>query len=191
MGLLKPNQVLNKAYRQVAIETTDFDLFKNALRTLRDNIVDGQREHTQKEHLRNFLSETFYKPYYMAPEEDIDLAIRLDKTIWTTLQNDADGADFQSVEIGMIACVQGDCSGFQGGKGKGKLPSPVNSFHFVLRIKADPANTEIPVPEGTVVLSRGIHIHQRGVSLLLIAQKFRSPPSDSNFVVHIWHKGIR
>ena len=67
MGLLKPNQVLNKAYRQVAIETTDFDLFKNALRTLRDNIVDGQREHTQKEHLRNFLSETFYKPYYMAP----------------------------------------------------------------------------------------------------------------------------
>lgn len=52
MGLLKPNQVLNKAYRQVAIETTDFDLFKNALRTLRDNIVDGQREHTQKEHLR-------------------------------------------------------------------------------------------------------------------------------------------
>ncbi len=48
MGLLKPNQVLNKAYRQVAIETTDFDLFKNALRTLRDNIVDGQREHTQK-----------------------------------------------------------------------------------------------------------------------------------------------
>ena len=75
MGLLKPNQVLNKAYRQVAIETTDFDLFKNALRTLRDNIVDGQREHTQKEHLRNFLSETFYKPYYMAPEEDIDLAI--------------------------------------------------------------------------------------------------------------------
>ena len=75
MGLLKPNQVLNKAYRQVAIETTDFDLFKNALRTLRDNIVDGQREHTQKEHLRNFLSETFYKPYYMAPEEDIDLSV--------------------------------------------------------------------------------------------------------------------
>ena len=80
MGLLKPNQVLNKAYRQVAIETADFDLFKNALRTLRDNVVDGQREETQKEHLRNFLSETFYKTYYMAPEEDIDLAIRLDKT---------------------------------------------------------------------------------------------------------------
>ena len=71
MGLLKPNQVLNKAYRQVAIETADFDLF---------NVVDWQREETQKEHLRNFLSETFYKTYYMAPEEDIDLAIRLDKT---------------------------------------------------------------------------------------------------------------
>lgn len=40
----------------------------------------AKRTHA-KEHLRNFLSETFYKPYYMAPEEDIDLAIRLDKTI--------------------------------------------------------------------------------------------------------------
>ena len=69
MGLLKPNQVLNKAYRQVAIETTDFDLFKNALRTLRDNIVDGQREHTQKEHLRNFLSENVLQAYYMLPKK--------------------------------------------------------------------------------------------------------------------------
>ena len=76
MRQLKPNQVLNRAYRQVAIETADFDIFKNALRTLRDNVVDGQREETQKEHLRNFLSETFYKKYYMAPEEHIDLAIR-------------------------------------------------------------------------------------------------------------------
>lgn len=50
MGLLKPNQVLNKAYRQVAIETTDFDLFKNALRTLRDNIVDG-KENTCKKNI--------------------------------------------------------------------------------------------------------------------------------------------
>lgn len=59
MGLFKPNQILNKAYRQIAIETADFELFKNALRTLRDNVMDGQREETQKEHLRNFLSETF------------------------------------------------------------------------------------------------------------------------------------
>ena len=81
MRQLKPNQVLNRAYRQVAIETADFDIFKNALRTLRDNVVDRQREETQKEHLRNFLSETFYKKYYMAPEEDIDLAIRLNKTV--------------------------------------------------------------------------------------------------------------
>ena len=81
MGLLKPNQVLNKAYRQVAIETTDFDLFKNALRTLRDNIVDGQREHTQKEHLRNFLSETFYKPYYMKPVTPVPTG---DVTIYAT-----------------------------------------------------------------------------------------------------------
>lgn len=80
MGQLKPNQILNKAYRQVAIETEDFNRFKEALHTLLSTISDGQREETQKEHLRNFLSDTFYKPYYMAPEEDIDLAVRLDKT---------------------------------------------------------------------------------------------------------------
>jgi len=80
MGQLKPNQILNKAYRQVAIETEDFNRFKKALHTLLSTISDGQREETQKEHLRNFLSDTFYKPYYMAPEEDIDLAVRLDKT---------------------------------------------------------------------------------------------------------------
>ena len=80
MGQLKPTQVLNKAYRQIAVETTDFEHFKSALQILLDNVSDGQREETQKEHLRNFLSETFYKPYYMAPEEDIDLAVRLDKT---------------------------------------------------------------------------------------------------------------
>ena len=80
MGQLKPNQILNKAYRQVAIETEDFNHFKEALYILLSTISDGQREETQKEHLRNFLSDTFYKPYYMAPEEDIDLAVRLDKT---------------------------------------------------------------------------------------------------------------
>ena len=81
MGQLKPNQILNKAYRQVAIETEDFNRFKEALHVLLSTISDGQREETQKEHLRNFLSDTFYKPYYMAPEEDIDLAVRLDKTV--------------------------------------------------------------------------------------------------------------
>lgn len=80
MGQLKPNQILNKAYRQVAIETIDFNRFKEALRTLLSSIADGQREETQKEHIRKFLSDTFYKPYYMAPEEDIDLAVRLDNT---------------------------------------------------------------------------------------------------------------
>lgn len=80
MGQLKPTQVLNKAYRQVTIETAKFNHFKNALQILLENVSDGQREETQKEHLRNFLSDTFYKSYYIAPKEDIDLAIRLDKT---------------------------------------------------------------------------------------------------------------
>ena len=80
MGQLRPDQILNKAYRQVAIKTEDFNHFKEAIRVLLSAISDGQREETQKEHLRNFLCNTFYKPYYMAPEEDIDLAVRLDKT---------------------------------------------------------------------------------------------------------------
>ena len=29
MGQLKPTQVLNKAYRQIAVETTDFEHFKS------------------------------------------------------------------------------------------------------------------------------------------------------------------
>lgn len=81
MGQLKPNRILNKAYRQVAIKTEDFNRFKEAFRLLLSAISDDQREETQKEHLRNFLSDTFYKPYHMAPEEDIDLAVRLDKTV--------------------------------------------------------------------------------------------------------------
>ena len=80
MGQLKPTQVLNKVYRQIAVETTDFEHFKSALQILLDNVSDGQREEAPKECLRNFLSETFYKPYYMVPEEDIDLAVSLDKT---------------------------------------------------------------------------------------------------------------
>ena len=80
MGQLKPTQVLNKVYRQIAVETTDFEHFKSALQILLDNVSDGRREEAPKEYLRNFLSETFYKPYYMAPEEDIDLAVSLDKT---------------------------------------------------------------------------------------------------------------
>ncbi|MCP9612272.1 type IIG restriction enzyme/methyltransferase [Coprobacter tertius] len=81
MGKLNPKQALNQAYRKVSIETLDFEHFKNTLQSLFENISDGQREETQKEHLRNFLSETFYKTYYIAPEGDIDLAVRLDKTV--------------------------------------------------------------------------------------------------------------
>jgi adenine-specific DNA-methyltransferase len=80
MVQLKPNQFLNKAYRQVAIERSCFNNFCACMKHLFENIADGQREETQKEHLRVFLSDTFYKSYYMAPEGDIDLAIHLEKT---------------------------------------------------------------------------------------------------------------
>jgi len=80
MGQLNPNQVINRAYRQLAVESLSFERFKSALSSLFDKVEDGQREATQKEHLRKFLSETFYGHYYMAPEGDIDLAIRLGNT---------------------------------------------------------------------------------------------------------------
>ena len=80
MNKLSPNQVLNKAYKQVPVNAADFERFKNALKTLLHDVSDGQREETQKGHLKNFLSDTFYRSYYMSPEGDIDLAVRLDKT---------------------------------------------------------------------------------------------------------------
>lgn len=49
MGQLKPSQVLSKAYRQVSIETEDFNHFKDALRTLLLTVSDGQ----EKKHKRD------------------------------------------------------------------------------------------------------------------------------------------
>jgi adenine-specific DNA-methyltransferase len=80
MAQYKPVQTLNKAYRQLAVETNSFNHFVECLKQLLTNVSDGQREETQKEHLQVFLSDTFYKPYYMAPEGDIDLAIHLENT---------------------------------------------------------------------------------------------------------------
>ncbi len=81
MGKLNPKQVLNKAFRQLAVEQDKINVFKSAMLTLLENVMDGQREETQKEHLRKFLDETFFKSYYMAPEGDIDLAVFLDKNV--------------------------------------------------------------------------------------------------------------
>ncbi len=80
MSHISPNEALNKAYRQIAIETSSYNMFCEALQRLLDKTEDGQREETQKEHLREFLSETFYKQYYMAPEGDVDLSVHLDRT---------------------------------------------------------------------------------------------------------------
>ena len=45
MGQLKPNQILNKAYRQVAIETEDFNRFKvwrASLKRLKSSVSIGR-----------------------------------------------------------------------------------------------------------------------------------------------------
>ena len=48
MGQLKPTQVLNKAYRQIAVETTDFEHFKSALQISLDNVSDGNERKPKK-----------------------------------------------------------------------------------------------------------------------------------------------
>ena len=72
MKKLTISQSLDREYKKKPI-----DEFKSALRKLFRNISDGQREETQKEHLKMFLVETFYKDYYAASEGDIDLVVKV------------------------------------------------------------------------------------------------------------------
>lgn len=76
MKKLTISQSLRKEHRYQSIDESSFIVFKNALIKLFRNIRDGQREETQKEHLKTFLVESFYKDYYAASEEDIDLVVK-------------------------------------------------------------------------------------------------------------------
>lgn len=77
MKKLTISQSLDKRFKKKPIDGKRFAGFKNALRKLFRNISDGQREETQKEHLKTFLVETFYKNYYAASEGDIDLVVKV------------------------------------------------------------------------------------------------------------------
>ncbi len=76
MKKLSISQSLRKEHRHQPIDKASFDNFKIALSKLFRNINDGQREETQKEHLKMFLVESFYGNYYAASEEDIDLVVK-------------------------------------------------------------------------------------------------------------------
>lgn len=69
-------QSLRKEHHRQPIDKASFENFKIALSKLFRNIKDGQREETQKEHLKMFLVESFYGNYYAASEEDIDLVVK-------------------------------------------------------------------------------------------------------------------
>ena len=77
MKKLTISQSLDREYKKKPIDEKKFSDFKSALRKLFRNISDGQREETQKEHLKMFLVETFYKDYYAASEGDIDLVVKV------------------------------------------------------------------------------------------------------------------
>ena len=76
MKKLSISQSLRKEHLRQPIDRASFDNFKIALSKLFRNINDGQREETQKEHLKTFLVESFYEDYYAASEEDIDLVVK-------------------------------------------------------------------------------------------------------------------
>ena len=56
-----PKHALNKAYQKVTISRSEFNLFKTNLSTLLSNIDHEESEENVKNHLKDYLNETFYK----------------------------------------------------------------------------------------------------------------------------------
>lgn len=75
---MRISQSLNKAYRQLKVDTTDFEKFKNHLKNLYEQIPNGGSEETLKGDLMDFLKGSFYTPMYkIAPLESMDCVIHL------------------------------------------------------------------------------------------------------------------
>ena len=69
---------LNKAYRQIPVDRTAFDSFKNQLHILYEQISSINTEEKLKGDLMDFLKLTFYgQNYKVSPNGDIDCAIHL------------------------------------------------------------------------------------------------------------------
>ena len=80
MNILSPREAINKSYRRVQIDHDSYERFLNALEILVENIHDDQLEVEQKSILTQFLHETFYQSFNISAVDNIDLAIRLDRT---------------------------------------------------------------------------------------------------------------
>ena len=73
---------LNKAYRQVSVDKSSFDIFKNQLGRFFEQIATLDREEKVKGDLMDFLKLTFYgQDYKVSPTGDIDFAVHLGRTI--------------------------------------------------------------------------------------------------------------
>jgi len=77
---LTPKQALNKAYLKKKPERNKIELFKINLIKLLDSIDEIEREENQKNHVRDFLRDTFFKETNEINTKDtIDLVIHLGK----------------------------------------------------------------------------------------------------------------
>ncbi len=73
---------LNKAYRQIPVDRIGFDVFKNQLNILYEQISSINTEEKLKGDLMDFLKLTFYgQNYKVSPNGDIDCAIHLGNSI--------------------------------------------------------------------------------------------------------------
>ena len=82
MTALTISKSLNKAYRQVSVDKSSFDIFKSQLKALYEQITTIDTEEKLKGDLMDFLKLSFYgQNYKVSPSGKIDCAIHLGNTI--------------------------------------------------------------------------------------------------------------
>ena len=82
MEALTISKSLNKAYRQVSVDKSSFDVFKSQLKALYEQIAIIDTEEKLKGDLMDFLKLSFYgQNYKVSPNGKIDCAIHLGNTI--------------------------------------------------------------------------------------------------------------
>ena len=82
MAALTISKSLNKAYRQVSVDKSSFDVFKSQLKALYEQIAIIDTEEKLKGDLMDFLKLSFYgQNYKVSPNGKIDCAIHLGNTI--------------------------------------------------------------------------------------------------------------
>lgn len=77
--ILTPKQALNKAYQKLTIHRNEFNLFKENLTKLLQNIDHDESEENVKNHLKDFLNDSFYNGKHLLNTKDkADLVIYLE-----------------------------------------------------------------------------------------------------------------